>query len=302
MPRLYLTPAELNELPLGIGLAPQISTLGLGVLDKLIARASKRCDQTCHRRLQSPGSSTLTANVSAGATSIAVTSTLTLDNLAEQAIQIGTETAIINPGGVTVTSWTAPYPGSITLNSPLQNGHSNGDAVTFLYKEVSEAGSSSTSDPYTEAIQTQAMQLALAHLPPARTALTRVIFTKNYPIINLNAIEHAFSFVNQFNAVDMTIESIVPNEGWVRFNVGTVILREGIMRVTYSGGFQVIPDDIKMACTYFVAEELKQMSNPFAASMIHQGKRSTQWAYDKDGDSPLVHEAKVILKPYRRLI
>ncbi len=302
MPRLYLTTTEFNELPLALGIAPQISALSASVLDKLIARASTRCDRITGRRLQAPGTTTLNAMASPGATSISVASTLTLDENEEQAVSIGTEIAQIVPGGVTVTNWASPYAGIVQLVTPLVNGYAGGTPVSFLYREVSEAGSSSSSDPYTEALQTQAMQLALAHLPPARTALTRVVFTKNYPIISVSGIEHAFSFVNQFNPVDLTIESIVQSEGWLRFNVGTVILREGLMRLTYSGGYQIIPDEIKIACSYLVAEEFKQMMNPFAMTRQQQGKRQAEWRENKEGYSPLVAEAREILKSYRRIV
>jgi hypothetical protein len=310
MPRLYLTPSEVFEMPLG--LAPQVQAqmtqmaqLGTGALDKLLARASARCDQYCQKRLQAPASTTLTSSVSAGDTTISVASTLTFDNLSELAVIIGTggyqETVQITPGGVSVSSWIWPYPGTIILETGLVNGHSSGDTVTLVYKEVTEAGSSSSSDPYTEALQTQAMQLALAHLPPTRTALTRTVFLKAYPIISLIAIEHAFSFVNQFNQIDMSIESIVPNEGWYRFSVGTVILREGLMRTTYTGGYQSIPDDIKIATSYYLAEQLSQMFNPFGIQQLTMGKRTQRWNTARPKNF-LVEQAEDILKKYRRIM
>lgn len=286
MPRLYLTPGELAEMPLGIGLQSSLNQLGAGVLDKLLFRASQRCDSFCQKRLGAPQTTTLAANVSAGATSISVASTLGWDNLAEQAVILNPggatqETILIQPGGVTITPTAgvvvAPYPGTLTLATGCVYGHSTGETIQGCYMEVTEAGSSSSSDPYTESLQTQAMQLALAHLPPARTALTRVIFLKNYPIISIQNIEHAFSFVNQFNKIDLSIETIVPTEGWYRFNVGTVILREGIMRTTYTGGYQTVPDDIKEACSYFVADEMERMSNPFGAISLTLGKKSQRW-------------------------
>ena len=308
MPRLYLSLAELNELPLAVSPAVQsiLSQLGTGVADKMLARASQRCDNFTQKRLQAPGSTTLASGVSAGATSISVASTLTLDSLSEQAVTINPggssqETIIINPGGVTVSAWTSPYPGTLSLQTVCVNGHSSGETVQFVYKEVTEAGSSSSSDPYTEALQTQAMQLALAHLPPARTALTRVVYTKNYPIINLISIEHAFSFVNQFNQVDMSIESVVPAEGWVRFNVGTVVLREGLMRTTYTGGYSVVPDDIKQATSLYLAEQLAQYANPFGLQQLTMGKRTQRWDTSK-AKHFLVEEAEDILKKYRRII
>lgn len=309
MPRLYLTPAELLVSPLYLGISQYLTQLPAGSVDLLLMRASERVDQFCQKRLQAPGSSTLTANALATATSISVASTLTIDNLAEQAVRINPgganeETVLIMPGGVTVTNSPIidmPYPGTITLASPLSFGHNSGETVQYVYKEVTEAGSSSSSDPYTEALQTQAMQLALAHLPPARTALTRVIFLKSYPIINIYEIEHAFSFVNQFNLIDLNIESVVHAEGWYRMNVGSVILREGLMRTTYTGGFQVVPDDIKHAASLYFAEQVMQAVNPFGLTQLTMGKRTQRWDTSK-AKHFLVEEAEDILKKYRRIM
>lgn len=306
MPRIYLTPTELTELPLGIGLSSTLANLNVGVLDKMLARASVRCDHYCQKRLQAPGSTTLTADVATGDTSLTLASTLTLDQDAEQAVLLNPggatqEIVAVQPGGVTVTNWTIPYPGTVSLATGCTYAHSSGEPVSLLYQEISESGGSSSSDPYTEALSTQAMQLALAHLPPAHTALTRVVFTKAYPIIQVVAIEHAFSFVNQFNAIDLSIESIVPTEGWIRFNVGTVVLREGLMRLTYTAGYQSIPDDIKTACAHFVADELMQLSNPFMATALTLGKRSQRWDV-RNGRTPNAEMAMGLLNPYRRKV
>jgi hypothetical protein len=295
-----------EEHPLGIALAPQIGTLGPGVLDKLLSKASQKCDSECRKRLQAPGSSTLSYGASAGDISIQVASTLTLDDLDEQAVWINpgaanAETLIITSGGVLVnTPWVSPYPGVITLQGGLQYGHALNEPVQYLYKEVTLAGSSSSSDPYTESIQTQAMQLALAHLPPAHAALTRVVFVKNYPIISINQIEHAFSFSNGFNVVDITIETIFQNLGAYKFNVGTVILREGAMRTTYTAGFQTVPEDVKEATIYYFAEAMRLMTNPSGATSLTLGKKSQSWSRNKDGAPPLVADAKDILKRYKR--
>lgn len=307
MPRIYLTPTELQST--GLGLNPQvqamIAQLPSGGIDALLARASERCDTYCQKRLQAPATTTLASPVSAGAATISVASTLTFDNLSELAVIIGIggnqETVQITPGGVTVSSWTSPYPGTVSLETGLQFGHNTGETVALVYKEVTEAGSSSSSDPYTEALQTQSMQLALAHLPPARTALTRVVFLKAFPIISLIEIEHAFSFVNQFNQIDLSIESIVPNEGWYRMNVGSVILREGLMRTTYTGGYSVIPDDVKTACSYYLAEQLMMQVNPFGLQQLTMGKRTQRWSTQRPKNF-LVEQAEDILRRYRRIV
>lgn len=305
MVKLYMTPNEIMETPVGIGLSSQISALPTGSLDKILSRASQACDDYCNRRLQAPGSSTLSQAANMGDTSISVASTLTLDELSEWGAIINPgagnqETVAINSGGVTVTNWSSPYPGTLSLASGLLYHHSQNEPIFYYFREVSEAGGASSSDPYTEAIQTQAMQLALAHMPSTRIALTRVVFFKAYPIISIKQIEHAFSFDNQFNNVDLTVESIDTNLGWARFNVGTVILREGLMRLTYSGGYKQVPDTIKSATALFFAEEMRLMSNPFGATSMGLGKRSQSWSSNKDGDTPLVAQAKKYLNRYRR--
>lgn len=308
MVRIYLTPTEFQMTPMGFNPMVQsmITQLPEGAIDQLLARASMRCDTFCQKRLQAPGSTTLLSSVSAGATTLSVVSALTLDDLSEQAVIINPggstqETLLIDSGGVNVTTWVYPYPATLTLHDACAYGHNAGEPISFVYKEVTEAGSSSSSDPYTEALQTQAMQLALAHLPPARTALTRVVFLKAFPIIKLYEIEHAFSFVNQFNVIDLSIESVVHAEGWYRFNVGSVILREGLMRTTYTGGFEIIPDDIKVACSYYLAEQLMMQVNPFGLQQLTMGKRTQRWNTARPKNF-LAEQAEDILKRYKRIM
>src|SRR5580765_1812192 len=88
MVRIYLSPSELLTMPLGIALQSQINALVPGTIDAMLSRASQRCDTYCEKRLQAPSSSTLSLPASTGDTSISVHSTLTLDNLSEQAVII----------------------------------------------------------------------------------------------------------------------------------------------------------------------------------------------------------------------
>lgn len=314
MPRLYLTPTELQQTPLGLGLSASISQLSLGVLDQLLFRASQRCDSIAEKRLQAPGNTTLSQTANAGDTSISVASTLTLDDLAEQAAIIDTggalETVIIKPGGVQITpgaGYTYPYPGTIQLAQPLMFGHANNTPVQFAYKEVNEAIKASQSDPYSEALQSQAAQLALAHLPPMHVGLTRIAFLNNYPIQTVYTVEHAYSFDTQYNLVfDNSNPAFTggiilePTAGYLRFRVGTVITPEGMVRTCYTGGFNTIPDDIKLACSYLFAEQMKQMVNPYGVRNETQGKRSIGW--DTSKKSTLVQEAEDILKRYKRTV
>jgi hypothetical protein len=313
MPRIYLSTTEFNASPLGLAMAPVVSQLGTGVLDQLLARCSQRCDNYCEKRLQAGGTSTLSQAVSANATTISVASTNTLDNLSEQAVIIDVgnsnqEIISIPPGGVSVTSWTSPYPGTVQLAQPLQFGHVVGAPVQYVYKEVSEAIKASQSDPYSEALQSQAAQLALAHLPPMHVGLTRMAFLKQYPIQNVYTVEHAYSFDTTYNLVFSNSNPaytggiiVEPTAGWVRFRVGTVITPEGMVRTTYVGGFDVIPDDIKDAVMWYMADALSLFMNPMGVTDQQMGKRR-QSAQLTQGKSPNVQRAEAILRPYKRCV
>lgn len=301
-------------MPLGVALSGQISQLGSGVLDKLLARISQRVDGYIEKRLQAPGTTTLSQLANTGATSISVASTLTLDNLAEQAVILepltaNQETVLIQPGGVSVTTpWASPYPGTLTLATPLQFGHANNAPVQYVYQEVSETKRSSTADPYSEALQSQAAQLALAHLPPVHVGLNRITFLNNYPIINVNMLEHAYSFDTTYNVIYQSGNPtfaggiiIEPTAGFIRFRVGTVVIPEGFTRTTYTAGYQAIPDDIKLACSYLLADELAIFANPYGAVDTSMGKRRQSFAMQQ-GKTPNVQRAEQILEAYRRTV
>lgn len=274
-----------------------------------------RCDVYCEKRLQAAGSTTLSASATANTNSISVTSTLTLDQLAEQAAIIdegnsNQETVIIQTGGVNVTSWQSPYPGTITLDpsTPLQFGHSNGATVQYVYKEARETPTASQSDPYSEALMSQAAQLALAHLPPIHIGLNRIHWTKQYPIIQVFEVEHAYSFDTTYNLIyNNTNPSfngqiiIDPAAGYLRYRVGSVLLPQGLTRVTYLGGYSVIPDDIKIAVSYLLADDFMRISNPYMATSTRQGQRSQTFQFQK-GVSPNVALAQEILDNYRRRV
>lgn len=307
MPKLYLTPNELTDSPLGQNSAVSaiIAALAPGAIDKILFRCSKRCDTFTDRRLQGPQNTTLSMNVSAGATQIAVASTLSFDELAEQGLIIGTgastEIVDIAPGGITVTSFTSPYPGVITLLEPLTNAHSIGETVQGVLREVSEVGGSSSSDVYSEQmmLMSQDAQIAIAHLPPIRMALSRVVLTKNYPIQSVFAIDHSYSYNNTFHSVNTTIESISSNQGWYKFNVGAVILEQGLIRTTYKAGMQTIEDDIKLAVGFYLRDELSSYVNPFGVEEERMNKRSMKWNFQKK--SANVMQAEEILTKYRSL-
>ncbi len=307
MPRLYLSLSEMQELPIGIALAAQLGQLGTGVADKLLARASQRCDSFCKRRLQALAATTVgTGGIAQGGTSLPVASTLTFDNLAENAVQIGTgatqELVPVQAGGVTVSSYSAPYPGTLTLAAPCVYAHSAGEAVQGLYQEVSEALHSSSNDTYTEAI-TQEAELAQAHMPllTKGSDLTRYVFTKAYPIFSIQKAEYTYSYDNAYYPLDLTALAIFAASGYYRLRAGVVVLPEGFIRTTYNGGFATVPDDVKLATAHYFAEELQAFINPYGVVQQTMGKRSMKF---RDGNfrSPNVQQAEEILKKYRRTV
>jgi len=305
--KLYLTPAEVNEMPIGIGLQASLAQLESGVLEKMLARASQRCDTFCRRRLQAPGSTTLSTNAIIGATLIALNSTLTLDELSEQAAIIGTgttqETVLIAPGGVTVSSFTTPYPGIAALLTPLAYAHSSGESVQLVYQEVTvlaEAGNPSH-DSYVEVVETKGIQTSLVSVPPLGNSLTRTVFLKSFPIISLIGIEYSY-YSTVWNTVDFSNGvSTAAFEGFYEFRVGQIMLREGLIRTTYTAGYEAIPDDIKTACSYYLAEQLEQMINPWGLIQSTMGKRTLKWDYQQPR-SRLAMQAEDVLQNYRRAV
>lgn len=313
MPRMYIDTASFLQTPFAQGpqVAGILATLPPGSLDVVIQKASRKVDTFCQRRLGAPPTTTLSSSVSAGATSIAVTSTLQFDNDSEQAVYIDTggaqELVEIVSGGVTtppnVGAYSlAPYPGTLTLATPLQYGYSSGATVQGAYREVTEAGGSSTSDPYTEALLTQTAQLALAHLPPSHMELTRTVFLSAYPIISVSLLEHSYSYDVTYQTVDISSGlSIVGTEGWFRLRLGSVVLKEGLLRTTYTGGYETVPDDVKDATALYATLELMRYINPFGLVGETMGKRSLRWQ-PFQGKHALELEAESILKKYKRTV
>lgn len=282
-----------------------ISTFPQGALDAALFRASQRCETFCRKRLGMPGTSTLTAPATAGAASISVASTLSLDNLEELAVILepntgNQEIVQITPGGVALTTpLVSPYPGTITLETGLQFNHSSGAPVQYCFQEQSFAGSASSGDPWTEALETQTAQLALAHLPAFRAGLTRVCFLKSYPLISVLAIQEAYSFDITYNAIPTNTIVLAPASGIVRFQVGQVVLAESSMIFTYLAGYRSIPDDIKTACVWYLADELAMFLQPIPAYSHTRGRQST--VYMQQGLSAAVKQAETALENYRRL-
>ena len=314
MPRLYVSSAEFSSLayPEAMAFAGQISRLSnvAGAIDKLLARASRRVDTFCKKRIVAVGTTTLSANVAQGATTLPVTSTLMFDNGHEEAVNLnpsgGTQEVVpIAPGGIQVTSWAPPYPGTITLAQGTQFAHNSGETVQGCFQEVSTVGSSSSSDVYSESLLqlNQAAQLAQAHAPQFSTSgLTRVIFLKQYPIISLLKLEHMLPIETTFNVVSTGPVGIHPSAGYLRLPLGSFVLPEGLFRSTYLAGFANVPDDVAQATVLYAADELQSMLS-FGAYDISQGKRRAQYASSSEHLSRFVYDAEEILLAgnYKRL-
>jgi hypothetical protein len=300
VPRLYLTPVELNELPLGVGLQGYISQLGMGVLDKMLIRASQVCDSFCQRRLGAPQSSTLALAASPGATMISATSTLGYDNLSDQVVIVGTggtqEIMEIVSGGVAITTYTLPYPGTIALTSPLLYSHAQGETIVGNYQEVDEVETLPTTNPFRNSFELYSSGPALSSFP-YECSFAHVVFLDQYPIMSISLIEYATNYSSIFSPVTSTPQ-IMNDAGWYRFGVSGTFWRDGLIRTTYMGGYQNIPEDIKIACSYYFAAEIEQIVNPFSAASTHMGKHSLSFSFKGKHTAA----AQEILQPYVTII
>lgn len=283
MPRLYISTTDFQNTLEALTFPAQMARINAisGALDMLLSRASRRVDGYCKKRILAPGQTTIAigGGISAGATSINITSTLNFDNGQEQAI-------LFNPGGanqeivplvpapVQVSAWASPYPGSLKLAQGTQYSHSAGEAIQGLYQEVSTVGSSGSSDVYSESLLqlNQAAQLARAHAPQFDTSgLTRLIFLKQYPIVQLYKLEHALPIDSVYSTLDQSQVLLQPSAGYLRLPIGSFVLPEGLMRTTYTAGFQYASEEIQQATALYAADLLQNMVT-MGAAQSQQGK------------------------------
>ena len=66
-------------------------------------------------------------------------------------------------------------------------------------------------------------------------------------------------------------------------------------KMTYYGGFQVIPDDLKYACILYVRDIIAKKNNPGGLQSFTQGSYSESSSVDKSGRSNFIKEAEDIL-------
>lgn len=298
MPRLYINPNQFMQFPVALTFPFQLQQLFLlsGATDQLLARASRRVDAFCKKRIVSPPATTIGAGgISIGQTLLPVASTLGLDNGQEEAVIIGSggtqEIVPVAPGGVNVLNWSWPYPGIITLAQPVLNNHSAGEVVQGCYQEVCTVGSSGSSDFYSEMYLqfSQDAQLAAAHAPYAGTQnLVRMIFLKCYPIRQLLKLEHMLPITTEYNTLDQSKVGIQPASGYLRLPLGSFVLPEGLFRTTYQAGYIYVPDDIALATAYYAADELQGVVSRGAYD-VQSGK--TRYRY-RDPQSQSTNYAK----------
>lgn len=310
MPLLYMTPAQILEEPLGQALQGMLSQLGSGVLDQMLMRASKRCNTFTKRRLQAPQSTTVASpGVSAGDTLLTVASTLGADNLDEFAVTTGSggtqETVLLQPGGVKVSSYVAPYPGTFTLATPLQYNHEAGETVSGVYIETRRTGSSSQSDIYEDVI-TQQAQVAAAHgggYDFLNADRTRYHWLDQYPLMQIFGMRHAYPYTAEYQAVDTQALLIEPAMSRIKFDVGTFILSGGMLQTTYTAGYQNIDDDIQVAVMSYLKDELANYVNPFGIAQQTMGKQTMVFSRSTNNTgskTPNVQAAEDALAGYKR--
>lgn len=311
MPRLYITPAQFSSYTVAIAFAFQVAQLNAvsGALDMLLARASRRVDNYARKRIGAPGSTTVgTGGIAAGATALPVASTLGFDGGQEQAVILGSggtqEIIPVLPGGVQVTTWTSPYPGTLALAQGTAYSHSAGEAVVGCYQEVSTVGSSGSSDVYSESLLAlnQAAQIAQAHAPHFDTSgLTRIIFLKHYPIVPpILRMEHMLPIDTQYSTLDASQVGIQAAAGYLRLPIGSFVLPEGLFRTTYRAGYSYVPEDIQEATALYAADELQAMISKGAYENM-SGKVKNRFRSDQAATSTYVQDAQAIIdNGYRR--
>lgn len=305
MPRLYLSTTDFQNTLEALTFSAQLTRIAAvpGALDQLLARASRRVDGFCRKRIGVPGQTTIASGggISAGATSIIVNSTLGFDNGQEQAILLGSggtqEIVPLVPAPVSVSSWTSPYPGTLTFAQETQYAHNAGEVVQGLYQEVSTVGSSGSSDIYSESLLAlnQAAQLARAHAPHFDTSgLTRVIFLKQYPIIQLYKLEHMLPIDTSYETLDQSQVGIAPSAGYLRLPIGSFVLPEGLIRIAYTAGFQYPSEEVQQATALYAADLLQNMMS-MGAYQMQQGKLRGTYGQTTQYKSRYVQAAEEIL-------
>jgi len=310
MPRLYLLPGQFDDFPGAMAFSFQIEQLKArpGAMDKLLASASKRVDSYARKRIVAPPATTVaTGGIAAGAASLPLTSTLGFDNGQEQAVIIGSggtqEIIPVLPGGVEVSEWSNPYPGTLKLAQSAAYSHSAGEAVQCCYQEISKVGNPSGRDIEEGAWSDldQGAQIAAMHAGGSVGPTTRSIFLKCYPIIKLYRLEHSLPISWEYTNLGLTGVSIDPSIGRLRLPLGSFVLAGGLFRATYTAGFANAPDEIQEATAWYAADELQTMMS-HGAYEIQSGKTKVRYISDQATKSIYAQKAEELIRNggYRR--
>lgn len=305
MPRQYVTPQDFADHPLGIGLGA--ANLAPGILDKTLWRASARVDKHCRRRLGQPGSTTLSAATPALATSLSLAGSLGFDGTPDTVAQIGSGATqeTVQVGGISAIISATPYPATLSLypGKTLAYAHNAGEAVTQYYYEQQNPLTSATSkmDQYFDF--TQAGQIAQAHSPRLGIGENvRVIFLRHMPILQLLAVAVAYPWANVLDTSAVPSDLFVMwSEGWIRFPIGYFDPPDSVVHVTYSAGYQTVPDDVQEAVMYEAAAELGLGVNYLGALQFRRDDYQVVFArpIGKQGAKTLLSErAETLLCPY----
>lgn len=92
----------------------------------------------------------------------------------------------------------------------------------------------------------------------ASTSLVRDIWLDNYPPLyqdlwsyNVTAIQLALAYGDVMNVNPaQAVEGPEVDTGWIRLHLGTFCPVGTIIKVTYDGGYQTVPEDLNTACIY----------------------------------------------------
>ena len=308
MPRLYLLPGQFEDYPCALTFAFQVEQLlkaRPGAMDKLMASASRRVDGFARKRIVFPPATTIgTGGIAAGATMLPLTSTLGFDRGQEEAIIIGSEIIPLVPGGVSVSEWVYPYPGSVILAQGVTSSHSAGEAVRGCYQEISKVGNPSGRDieEGTWSGLDQAAQIAEAHAAVSAGPTTRSIFLKCYPIVALHKLEYTLPISSEYMNLGLSGVTTEPAIGRIRLPLGSFVMPGGLFKSTYTAGFANAPDEIQEATAWYAADELQMMTSK-GAYEIQSGKTRIKYADAQVTKSIYAQKAEeIISRGYRRSV
>lgn len=314
MPRMYVTPLDFVTDPLGSALLPQQGQVSAtdgafvpnGVVERLLWRASARVDKYCKRRLGAPGTTTLGANLSPGATAIPLTSCIGFDGTPDTVITLGTGSAseTLRCEGLVAVTPRDPFPATVNLLSgtATQFAHNQGEPIAESYYEQRRlvGGETTSVDMYYDF--TQQGQIAQMHAPQQAGENVRKVFLSGYPILSITDVSVVYPWANVADHIGSTSDLSVMNaEGWYQFPIGYFVPPGSFVQTTYRGGWSYLPDDVQQAVIWEAASILALSYNPYGVHSDKSGVRETVYAQlNPRRKSTLLfsQEAEVLLEDY----